>query len=282
MEKLHFRRHEFKYLIRPDRYSQLWRELKHFMLRDAHMQEDIPYTVNSIYFDSDDYSAYWEKLWGVKTRKKFRIRTYAKHFNSKTPIFLECKGKQNEFVVKDRVVISYGQLHSLLEDPEPLWALAAKGKLHKLLSEFLVQKVRRRLKPVVYVIYNRLAYQGRFDPRFRVTFDSRVKALPYRGYLSMDADQKAGDTDITGYRVLESKFRGHLPAWFGQVVKDYELSRVPVSKYVHAINGCGLESDPDRYCFLSQLLAEIRRKKKCRAHRKGTAVPEVTRERVFQ
>ena len=67
---------EYKYLVPIERLSELRTFISPFMVTDSHMDMGGPegYTVRSIYFDTFQYDDYHEKISGLKTRKKIRIR----------------------------------------------------------------------------------------------------------------------------------------------------------------------------------------------------------------
>ena len=49
---------------------------------------------------------------------------------------------------------------------------------------------------------------------------------------------------ITGFTVMEVKFRRHIPSWFHRLIQAYELRRVSMSKICKAMEILGLVEDP--------------------------------------
>ena len=80
MTQLRFQRQEYKYLLNKDQYRQVKDHLiKRGLVYDAYSksQPQNNYYVSSLYLDTQDYQAYWEKQYGVFSRSKYRLRTYA-------------------------------------------------------------------------------------------------------------------------------------------------------------------------------------------------------------
>ena len=70
-----FSRYEFKFLLNKKKADQIENEIKNFMVLDtnADKQKNKKYFVRSLYFDTPDYANFYEKVDGIKLRKKFRI-----------------------------------------------------------------------------------------------------------------------------------------------------------------------------------------------------------------
>jgi hypothetical protein len=74
------RRFEAKYKISRYQYYQVKNALAPFMQLDpfSNAAPKNKYLVRSLYFDTADYQAYYEKINGDCNRVKFRIRAYSK------------------------------------------------------------------------------------------------------------------------------------------------------------------------------------------------------------
>ena len=70
------------------------------------IMDEHEYTIRSIYFDSQFFDFYYEKVDGVKIRKKLRIRTY-NNVSEDSYVFFEIKRRYNNRVVKERTKLSY-------------------------------------------------------------------------------------------------------------------------------------------------------------------------------
>lgn len=160
-------RHELKYHLDFMQYRVLSQKLKNVLKSDSHAGPDGRYHIRTLYFDDFRNSAYFEKMAGVATRKKYRMRIYNVDDSF---VKFERKSKFNEYVCKDSQVISrkdadliIGGDVSFLVDSES-----------KLLRCFYLECKRNLLRPVVLVDYMREAYVHPVG-NVRVTFDICVK-----------------------------------------------------------------------------------------------------------
>ena len=73
-----FSRYEFKFLLNTAKAQLIENEIKNFMILDsnASKNQNKKYFVRSLYFDTPNYANFYEKVDGIKIRKKFRIRSY--------------------------------------------------------------------------------------------------------------------------------------------------------------------------------------------------------------
>ncbi len=69
-----FNRFELKYLISLREAERFKTALRAYLLDDEHGNGR--YALTSLYYDSPDFRCYWEKVDGIKFRRKLRIRRY--------------------------------------------------------------------------------------------------------------------------------------------------------------------------------------------------------------
>jgi len=88
-----FNRFELKYLITLQQAEVFKKALRAFLVADEHGNNNGHYGLNSLYYDSPDFRCYWEKVDGIKFRRKLRIRRYASEspLTADTPVFVEIK-----------------------------------------------------------------------------------------------------------------------------------------------------------------------------------------------
>ena len=89
-------RHEYKYIISAQSAELLKRRLPCMMARDPHAGESGQYTIRSLYFDDPNFSAFDEKMAGLRDRVKYRLRCY--NYN-RDFIRLEKKEKQKDVTI---------------------------------------------------------------------------------------------------------------------------------------------------------------------------------------
>lgn len=238
---LHIRRFEFKYVVGNDQLDKIRRSISNFTILDPYAKKDRDgtYQVTSLYFDDLNLSSYFEKLAGVKLRKKFRIRTYETSPKTSSQVFLEIKRRDEIIIFKDRSPIKLSDLKYL-----------EGGFYHKLQSKrkdeetekFIAFYLSRRLKPTVITSYRREAYLDRKNFSFRLTLDQQLAAKRVQ-----EIDLGSHDTReiLPGYTILEAKFNRIMPSWFGMVVKKHNLERVSFSKYCFGLEACGMVPKTD-------------------------------------
>ena len=104
---LNFARFEFKYILSAAKRKRLERDLQYFLDYDPFVEhlEDNKYFVRSLYYDDPRFTAFHDKIDGLHSRSKFRVRTYSQAFDAAIPIYLEIKGRHNNLVFKNRTPV---------------------------------------------------------------------------------------------------------------------------------------------------------------------------------
>ncbi len=241
---LHFARFEFKYILRLEKRLAVEEELKYFLQFDPFVV-DRPgnrYTVRSLYYDDSSYSAFHDKIDGLHSRYKFRIRTYTTDPADKVPMFIEIKGRHNNLVFKNRAPINRdGADWSRLRGSALGHAILEHTAIDPVVDHFRFDLLRKRLKPVALIDYQRRPYLSKYDPTFRLTFDEALSAR--NTDCVFPSASSSARKILAGYTVLEVKFRHHLPSWFHRIIQSYELQRVSISKICAGMEVLGLAYD---------------------------------------
>jgi hypothetical protein len=238
--KLHFLRFEFKYVLDQDLRAAVEAELQHFVQLDPHVQKQPNhlYFVRSLYFDDAAMSAFHAKTDGMLTRSKFRVRTYSRAVDAPAPWFLEIKGRHNQLVFKHRTPI-LGDFDRSADGEHLTKVLVKHGQPGAVRDQFEFSVFRHGIRPVALVDYVRRPYVSRFDPDFRLTFDSSLSTCATD---TMFPDPAARTRLVMrGYTVMEVKFRHHVPAWFHRILQAYELRRRSISKICESTVALGLQ-----------------------------------------
>lgn len=238
----HFFRYEFKYILRADVCKHIESEISHFMRYDGHVHSELEnrYHVTSLYFDNPSSSNYYEKIDGLRTRTKFRIRTYGPKFEKGLPIFLELKGRRIDRVFKHRVPILYEDLPLFL-DPVEYFKLLSLYPGNWLVHRFVFEVTRKKLTPVVLVEYLRRPYTCDFDLNFRATFDSELKtARSSKLFLDEDGNWISC---LAGYSILEIKLHRRIPKWFHRILQANNFRRLSISKFCKGMESCNIAMD---------------------------------------
>lgn len=218
-------RHEIKYVIRVLDAELLKRRLPALLRRDPHAGPDGGYFIRSVYFDDLNFTAYNEKVAGVKERTKYRLRYY--NFDDRA-LFLEKKKKDGDLTGKDSVPVTREGAEALLAGSDLTWARDGG-----LLEEFarLRQGAHR---PAVVVDYDRYAFTYPAED-VRVTLDMDVRTSPYQtGFFN--ARLLTLPVLEPGEAVLEVKYNAFLPAPVGALLEGVPKRRESVSKFVKCLS----------------------------------------------
>jgi SPX domain protein involved in polyphosphate accumulation len=222
-------RFEVKYLVSTRALPELMGALGDYVVPDPNAGGETGYGVFSIYWDTPDFQLFWEKVEGLKYRRKFRLRRYL----GSEKVFLEIKQRHDRTLQKrrstwpvERVVRAFGDGSNLS------WDAVGDDPVG---SEGLLMAERLRMTPRVGILYRRRALFGAFDPELRVTFDSRVQyrtagldiAHPF------DTGKYVLDPRVT---IMEIKYNHRAPVWLTKMIRRHELKIVRMSKYCSAVD----------------------------------------------
>ena len=178
-----FNRFELKYLITLQQAEQFKSALRAYLTPDEHGHNNGRYALSSLYYDSPDLRCYWEKEYGLRFRRKLRIRRYEtdEPLTEETPICLEIKQRVDRVTQKRRVVLTYGDVLRLCNDRQlPEYAPEDRP----LIEEIYVFLRQYNLRPVSIVRYDRQAFIGsEYDIGLRVTFDTELSFQAHRLHL---------------------------------------------------------------------------------------------------
>ena len=128
--------------------------------------------VNNIYFDSQDYSSFWETLSGFSSRTKVRYRWYGESFFSEKGT-LEFKNRKNQYTWKDSYKVSIDLLNKSTN-----WDTFFK-RLKGSLSHEACCRFQENPLPVLINSYKRNYFINR-DHTIRITLDTRLKIFDQR------------------------------------------------------------------------------------------------------
>lgn len=159
-------RHEWKHEISYSDMLVLRQRLSAVMKRDVHAI-DGKYLIRSLYFDNASDKALKEKIDGVNTREKFRIRCYN---NDASLIYLEKKSKVNGLCSKDSAILTKEQVQAISNGNYAWMADSGISLVQELYSKMMSQGLR----PKTIVDYQREPFV--FSPgNVRVTIDRNIR-----------------------------------------------------------------------------------------------------------
>lgn len=233
-----FNRYEIKYLLDPVTAGAVREELLGRMRSDRH-DAGGGYGVWSVYYDTADLRFYWEKIEGIRFRRKLRIRTYGdpSAHDDADPVFVEIKQRVNRVTQKRRIVLPYRSARLLCDArvlPDDL-----NEEDRPIAEEVLDLSLRLNLKPIAMTGYQREAYIGAdADLGLRVTLDNRVRGRD-RDLNFTTATPENRYIINPNWTVLEVKANERVPAWFTDLAARRNLDVRRISKYCQSVEAHG-------------------------------------------
>jgi SPX domain protein involved in polyphosphate accumulation len=235
-----FDRYEFKFILLRRVRERIEKEISGFMRYDGHASGDgeKSYFVRSLYFDTKDNENFYDKIDGVKNRKKFRLRTYSPVFGA-SPIYLELKNRKINRVSKKRVRIDNVDNVCFSRELDVDY-IKRRYSSSDVVDSFCFAVLSAGISPKVVIDYVRAPYVSEYDMNFRVTLDSELRCSGAKTLFDIGSPSVAA---LSGYSIMEVKFNRRIPAWFHKIIQAYNLERVSVSKFVLGMRGSRLAVD---------------------------------------
>ena len=229
-----FNRFEFKYRTSFRQRERLLEAIGPFVRSDPNAGPTGRYGVSSLYYDSPGLLSFWEKLDGVKWRRKLRLRVY-----HETPEVghLEIKQRIDKTVQKRRTQMALADAENWLRNVNGSPSAEATAEDPVLREiEYLVKT--RDIAPKIVISYQREAFFAREEEGLRLTFDYRLK---YRGSnlsLATNLTEEGHYFCNPEEVIVEVKFNDRIPLWLCAAIRHLGLQSERVSKYCAGINAC--------------------------------------------
>ena len=228
-----FKRYEKKFLLTRGQFEAVLPMLRERMAEEEYGR----HTICNLYFDTDSYELIRTSLAKPPYKEKFRLRSYGVPGEADM-VFAEIKRKIDGVVYKRRVEAAPSVLRDFLENGR---LFQADEQIQREILWFLHHY---KAVPKVFIAYERVAFFGRGDPDFRVTFDENIR---WRDY---DLDLRLGDAGSPVLPedriVMEVKSASAVPLWLVSLLSERRIYPTSFSKY-------GI-------CYQRHLIAKIFRK----------------------
>jgi hypothetical protein len=228
-------RFEIKFVVNQELRARLMPHLLPHLEADENAGAGAFYPIVSLYYDNAERDCYWEKVRGVKSRRKLRVRVYGSRDGSVAPTcFVEVKHKCEGRGVKRRLRMPLEQALAVARG-EPIDARLKPGdarlveEIHKLVHE-------RNFRPCCCMRYDRQAFAAK-DPGsdLRITFDTGV-AYRFDDLMPVPDDQRF-EQYLTeeGFSIMEVKVTGSVPYWLTKILGETGCILQSHSKYCNAL-----------------------------------------------
>ena len=211
---------EKKYIISLAAAAALRERLRPFMEIDPQAHQGV-YRIRSLYFDTPDANAFWEKFDGDAERYKYRLRFYN---GDASFIRLEKKEKIGDLTRKTQAQVDHLTARAMqMGEYEPL-----AGAEDPFCRAFYAEARAQKLMPAVTVEYLRAPFVYRID-NVRITIDSEVYAgNPLTFFSSLRPPFPVLENGVV---ILEVKTDDRLPTVLGRVLETVPRQQQSFSKY---------------------------------------------------
>lgn len=221
-----FNRVEKKYLLDDTVYRKLVRRLGDYMEADAFNVGQELYSIANIYYDTPSDELIRNSLEQPDYKEKLRLRSYGVPQEGDF-VYLEIKKKYGGVVNKRRTSLLLDEVYSYIDNGvHPKEASYINRQVLREMDAFLE---RYELLPKVFLAYERMAFFGKEDREFRVTFDTNLRSRRERLRLEEGMDGTALLEE--GVWLMEVKLLDAAPLWFTRLLSEYQIYPVSFSKY---------------------------------------------------
>ena len=217
-------RQEFKFFVNQETIEVLRQRLSNLMQLDTNsVDTSRKYTITSLYFDTPFQEDFEEKVDGVKSREKFRLRIYNKDpsvikFESKKRVETVIKKRSSFLSLQESSELIKGNFDCLYERNEPFLKLSYS------------ELKSSGYKPKVIVEYDREAYTLPYG-NIRITFDLDLRT--YNTHLDLfDLKHQSMPVFQEKLQILEVKHSIPLPEQIKKTLSQSLATRCAISKFI--------------------------------------------------
>lgn len=190
---------------------------------DSYIKQDkfFESVICNIYFDTKNNDLIIHSLEKPLFKDKIRLRSYQIP-ELDEDVFLEIKNKYKGIVGKRRVKIKLNAFYHYLETKE----YENNNQIMKEIDYFFQYY---RLKPALYIAYDRKSYRGIENKDLRITLDSNLRSR------REDLRLELGDAGCKYFKeeryIMEIKTLGAMPLWLVRSLSDLKIYPTSFSKY---------------------------------------------------
>lgn len=221
-----FKRVELKFLLNRGQLNALLPDMEKYMQPDKYCQNGQWYSIFNVYYDTHDNALIRTSLSKPYHKEKLRMRSYTSPVSENDKVFLELKKKTGGIVHKRRAVLTLREATAFLEGKRP----APGGYMNEQVLDELDYFLRcNPVRPAAYIRYDRIAFFGKNDKNFRITFDSNIRTRREKvGLEQGDFGTPLLEKDSF---LMEIKITGALPLWLADRLAELKIYKTRFSKY---------------------------------------------------
>ncbi len=226
-----FQRREVKFLLSKEQFEGLLPTIYEYMNPDKFCIDGKEYGIYNIYYDTPDNFLIRQSLEKPYYKEKLRLRSYYSPAGPDDLVFLEVKKKIGGIVTKRRVSMTLSEAETYVQTRvKPYYERFIDQQVIKELDVFL--NFYDSIAPRQYISYQRMAFFGKEDKEFRLTFDRQITAR--REDLSLSRESYGEQLILPDQRLMEIKVPGALPLWMSKALSELEIRKISFSKYGNA------------------------------------------------
>lgn len=218
-----FNRVENKFLLDEKQYQNLMKHLITNMTIDDHLKDRTFYTINNIYYDTDDDYLIKHSLSKPNFKEKLRIRAYGK-VTLESMVYIELKKKLNGVVYKRRSAIRLCDAYHFIHTK----TMPKHQSYHNtmVLKEIYHFINRYPIKASTFIAYDRIAFK---QGSLRLTVDYHIRTR--KDQLRLEYGDDGLSLLEPGHFILETKSQLGLPMWLTSVLSKEKIYKTSFSKY---------------------------------------------------
>lgn len=207
---------EKKYLLEQKTYKKLITKLSNFVEPDQFYES----TICNVYFDNENNDLIINSINKPLYKSKIRLRSY------NVPklddyVYLEIKNKYKKLSNKRRIKLTLNEYCDYLNNH--------KYKNNQIMKEIDYLINYYKLKPTIFIAYDRKSYKSKEDKYFRITFDFNLRSRRDNINLENGSDgEKYFDDDKV---IMEIKSLSSIPLWFTKILSQLNIYPTSFSKY---------------------------------------------------
>jgi hypothetical protein len=218
-------RQELKFRLNARDYTLIKMRLDAVMKKDPHVNSKGYYLIRSLYFDDIWNTAYNLKMYGIKEREKYRIRTYN---HTEDIIHLERKRKSGEYISKQSTVLTKTEVQKILSGQYNFLQETDDA----LKNIFYYQLTSRHLRPRVIVEFDREPFIFE-SGEVRITLDKNIRAGTL-GFNLFDWEMPMINVEDQTSALMEVKYTSFLPSHIRKLLPARSADFTAFSKYILA------------------------------------------------
>ena len=222
-----FNRREIKYMLTDEDRAALLSIIGEHMNSDAFNKDGKPYSICNLYLATESDELIRKSLEKPEFKEKIRLRSYGRVALT-DKVFLESKKKFDGVVNKRRTnfilqdAYDYFNSLSIPQNPSVKMNRQVMKEIDYIMHFY-------RLKPKVFISYDRWAFFEKENQDFRLTIDTNIQTR--REDLRLDSPAYGKQILQKGQWLMEAKAFKAFPLWFVRFLSERKIYSTSFSKY---------------------------------------------------